>query len=311
MSTRPVLIIGPPRSGTTLLATMLNAHPRIFVAHEAKVFVKLLPRSRSYGSALSVDTAGGILRDLETNELLSYAPLPTPGQVSGRMSERTIPALIRSLFELLAEREGKARWGEKTAVAYRQLDAIRAAYPDALLMGMDRDPLQIASSYQKTIPKWGALGGLTNWIDYRRALARQVSAFPFHVVSYDNLTSSPEEELRRVCAYIGEEFHPAMLDFHRTERAARLKGSREFGGVARGLFRPAPPDDRLRRGFQGRMVNMLLAAGSAARPGWRERVLRAGLFVRALLWDLRQPEFRRRLQRIIDHRRRAWQAAHR
>jgi hypothetical protein len=301
MKPRPILIIGPPRSGTTLLATMINAHPRIFVANEAKVLTSLLPGSTVFDASLSRETVAAILRDLEDNELASYAPLPDAAAVLQAAERPSIPAVIGALFETLAAREGKPRWGEKTAVAYRRLDAIRAAFPDALLIGMDRDPMQIAASYQKTIPKWGAFGGLINWLDYHRAIARQDAAFRMHVVSYAQLTSAPEEALRRVCAFIGEEFDTAMLEFHSTGRAASLQGKPEFAGVSRRLFTPVPPDPRLARGFRGRLGKMLIAAARSPKqpPGIQERALRGCLFVRAALWEAVQPQFRSRLLRRL------------
>jgi hypothetical protein len=316
MNTAPILIIGPPRSGSTLLATMLNAHPRLFIANEAKVLVTLLPRASTYGTSLSKEVVAEILRDLEQNELAHHAPLPRAEELLPAMGPPTVSALIRRLFQLLAHREGKARWGEKTAVAYRRLDEIRRSFPEACLIALDRDPWQIASSYDKRIPKWGALGGLMDWIDYRRALARQGSSFQIHIVSYEKLVTKPEDTLREVCAYLGEDFCPTMLEFHRTERAAKLKTSPEFAGASRPLFAPPKPSAHLRQGIRSRLIQTLIDTGHrtnsrALRPGLWELLLRAGLFARASLWELRQPDFRYRLFRGFANRKRAWQAAHR
>jgi hypothetical protein len=310
----PILIIGPQRSGSTLLATMLNAHPRIFIANEAKVFVGLLPGADSNGTSLSKEVVAEILRDLEKNEMAHHAPLPDAGQVLADMDPPTVPSLIRSLFRLLAVREGKERWGEKTAVAYRQLDEIRRSFPEARLIGLDRDPWQIAASYEKKIPKWGAIGGLVHWIDYRRALARQDANFQIHIVSYEKLITKPEETLRELCAYLGEDFSPMMLEFHRTERASKLRTSSVFSGVSRPLFVPPEPSPHLRRGIQSRLIQTLIDIGHSTnsqtlRPGIWERTLRVGLFIRASLWELRSREFRARLFRAFANRKRAWRAA--
>src|SRR5918997_6665920 len=34
---RPLFVIGSKRSGSTLMANLLNAHPRVFVSHESDV----------------------------------------------------------------------------------------------------------------------------------------------------------------------------------------------------------------------------------------------------------------------------------
>jgi hypothetical protein len=121
------------------------------------------------------------------------------------------------------------------------------------------------------------------------------------------LTAAPEEELRRVCEYVGEEFHPAMLEFHRTKRAAQLRDKPEFSNVSRGLFQPAAPDAQLGGGLRGRIATRLVetghraAAGLSPDPALPERGLRACLFARAALWEVRQPQFRDRIRRRIEH----------
>ena len=38
---RPLFLIGSPRSGTTLLAKILNSHPRVLITNETAVFLQL------------------------------------------------------------------------------------------------------------------------------------------------------------------------------------------------------------------------------------------------------------------------------
>src|ERR1051325_1529184 len=40
----PIFIVGAPRSGTTLLASLLNAHPHIAIPPEEDFLIGLLPR---------------------------------------------------------------------------------------------------------------------------------------------------------------------------------------------------------------------------------------------------------------------------
>ena len=151
------------------------------------------------------------------------------------------------MFELLAQHEGKARWGEKTAVAYRQLNAIRRAFPDAKLIALDRDPLQIAASYDKMIPKWGALGGLMDWIEFRRA----ITGGGIHMVPYEGLIGDPAGTLRQVCEFLEEEFSASMLEYFKTQRAKMLEASPVFAGAARPINREKLPEAPAISGFRG------------------------------------------------------------
>lgn len=300
----PVLIIGPPRSGTTLLATMLNAHPRLFVANETKVLINLLPGPGKPHRPLSKARAATMLRQLELNELMGAAPLPRYSDLFAQADEPTVPTFLQELFRHLARREGKSRWGEKTAVAYRNLEAIRCAFPNACFLGLERAPEEIAASYERIVPKWGSIGGMTHWIDFRRAVARQDSAFRIHLVSYPELVREPEDTLRRVCEFLDEEFCPQMLQFHRTRRAAELKQSPEFAGASMPLRQRANAPMAIPGGTRGRVMRWLIDVGNHAKtratgPRPLERLLRIGLYCRAAAWEIRQPDFRQRIARKL------------
>src|SRR5690348_11712137 len=49
MTERPLIIVGCPRSGTTLLSTMLHAHPRIAVPPETRWLRATYQRRRAFG----------------------------------------------------------------------------------------------------------------------------------------------------------------------------------------------------------------------------------------------------------------------
>ena len=290
-NTRPILIIGAPRSGTTLLATMLNAHPNIFMANEAKIFVRILPHINKYPSPIDKKTANSIIKRLETQELHYLNPLPTANDVMQTHTDMNLVTFLRALFEALAEREGKKRWGEKTAVAYRQLELICKSFPDAILLAVERDPYEIAASYKKINPKWGVLGALIHWLDFKRSIAREGSRKPgILLVSYEKLVTSPESTLREVCSHIGEVFDTAMLDFHKTDRANALAPDKTYEGPAKPLYRSAKPPGHLYKGLRGLIISQLIK--SATHIGHRTTLLyllvKTWVYIKAALWEVKQ-----------------------
>jgi NADH:ubiquinone oxidoreductase subunit len=80
-----------------------------------------------------------------------------------------------------------------------------------------RDGRDVALSVLK-LP-WGPndVVGAADWWDEHVMVARRVGAVlgskKYLEVHYERLVERPEEELRRCCAFIGEPYSPAMLDY--------------------------------------------------------------------------------------------------
>jgi len=289
-NTRPILIIGAPRSGTTLLTTMLNAHPNIFMANEAKIFVRILPHMDKYPSPIDERTANSIIKRLETQELYYLSPLPTVAEILQGHTNMDLTMFLRALFEALASREGKKRWGEKTAVAYRQLNLICKSFPDAHLLAVERNPYEMAASYIKINPKWGALGALIHWLDFKRAIAREISPkSKILIVSYEKLVTHPDSALREACNHIGEKFDVAMLDFYKTARANSLASDKTYAGPARPLYRPPGPPDYLHHGLKGTIIHHLISGAPRIerRPTLLYLIVKTWVYIHAVLWEIK------------------------
>ena len=266
-STRPILIVGAPRSGTTLLATMLNAHSDIFVANETKLLIDCLPASHTH-----IDISSAKLEEEAAARGLMMVPDTASSDVV--RSAGDVPARMRRLFERAAAQQGKRRWGEKTAVAYRRLGDITRAFPDGCFIGLERDVAAVAASYERINPTWGAAGGVLHWLEFRRAIARQGPDFNFLLVRYEQLVSDTEATLRRVCEFVGEPFDPVMLEHHKTERAKALSRSPEFSGAASAVYaatgraEPVPLPGWLLDGARRYAVRLDAARADISPPAW-------------------------------------------
>ena len=125
-----------------------------------------------------------------------------------------------SLFDLFlmhyAERRGKPRWGAQTGLIESYADHLFSSYPGVKVIHMVRDP---RDRYQASLEKWpdgrGRAGGAVARWRYSLALAERNSRrYPddYLVVRFESMVEDPEAVVRSVCAFIGEEFQPAMMD---------------------------------------------------------------------------------------------------
>ncbi|MGP3774826.1 sulfotransferase family protein [Streptomyces sp. SDT5-1] len=222
---RPVFIMSPVRSGSTLLRMLLDAHPRLHAPHE--LHIRRL--EVDYGSSLS-------RRAMDALDL-------SRGDLEHLLWDRV---LHRELT-----RSGKDFIVEKTpsnAFVYRR---IRDCWPDARFVFLLRHPVSIAQSWHEGDPdKRTYEEACADALRYMKAVDNARKGITGgHTVRYEELTADPESRLRALCTYLGVDFEPAMLDYGARDETQVQKGLGDWrdkirsGTVQAG--RPLPKDDEI------------------------------------------------------------------
>jgi hypothetical protein len=129
-------------------------------------------------------------------------------------SAPSLASLLESLTAQRAARRGASRWVEKTPRHLEVPQLIAATWPQARIVRIVRDPRDAAVSLTR-VP-FGTPSLLTNL----SVLARMDgAAADFYrepggslTLRYEDLVADPEQELRRVCGFVGEDYEPGMLD---------------------------------------------------------------------------------------------------
>lgn len=206
MSTAPVFIVGAPRSGTTLLRRMLNAHPALHLTFEASYFSLIRSMRRRISAEAFREAWTGSLPfawQRVSPEALSVAAPPG-------LPPRD-PRWFTALMTYSAKRYGKARFGDKTPLHMYELGALFEAFPDARVIHIVRDPVAVVRSHL-AVP-WAGLNVLGTAISVRSALD---AVKPFrdriHEVRLEDLLSAPEAELRGVLEFCALEWSDHVLD---------------------------------------------------------------------------------------------------
>ena len=146
---KPLFLVGPPRSGTTLQTRILNAHPNVLLTNETAVFMQLAHMVEKS----SVGAKAGILFGKQYHELWS-----------GLLKEY-VPALIGEFYDEIADQEGKEElsyWGEKHPHLSMCLPFLKELYPEATYIYAIRDPRDTACSmaemngvsFEKALDNW-------------------------------------------------------------------------------------------------------------------------------------------------------------
>jgi len=207
---RLLFVIGPPRSGSTLLARMLGAHSQVFAPAEPHLLTPLAH-----------------LGYYETVERAPFDPVISQGAIRELVAalpggERDYLAALRaysdSLYGRLLQASGRRLLLDKTPAYALVLDFVAKLYPRARYVVLTRNPLAVWSSYVQSFfdgDHDSALRFNPILERYLPAVARFLREAPvaIHHVRYEDLVAEPEAQMRALCSFLGLDFEPGMVDY--------------------------------------------------------------------------------------------------
>jgi hypothetical protein len=243
-------IVGSPRSGASLLRSMLDSHPRLAIPPETgflpcafgSLFGNDARQRRSFGETLinfPPESSGWRAFGIEPDDFMRELGAITPFRVD---------EAIRCFYRMYAARFGKDRWGDRTCAYGRHMRAIEQVLPEACFIHIIRDGRDIALSLRES--------GLSSRTDMS-ALARQwrrdicvtrrqsLGVRQYLELRYESLVLDPETCLREVCDFVEVDYDPAIRKTVRTQDPSRVfrwrkemstRDRAEYEDVAGGLL---------------------------------------------------------------------------
>ena len=197
-----VFILGMPRSGTTLTEQILSSHSRV--------------------------TAGGEL-ELMSSALGSY--FSADRESPGGLEAEDIASIRRKYVDGIRELNLKGDLiTDKMPINFKWTGFILAAFPNAKIIHLSRNPIAVCWSNFKAYFKSGGNGFIYDLEDlvafydlYLDLMGHWNDLFPDRIftLNYEKLTENQESETRRLLEYCGLEFEQACLDFHQSDRAVQ------------------------------------------------------------------------------------------
>lgn len=228
-----ILMIGTQRSGSNLMRLMLNQVPEIEAPHPPHILQRLMPLVQCYGD-LSVASNFRLMVD-DVCRLVELNPVPWEGvvldrdDVAARCKKPCLVAVFAAVYDILAETRGAQTWCCKSLANVHYTSEISDYLPDAKYFYLFRDGRDVAVSFKKAVVGHKHFYHIAQeWAAAQRAalnMRAKLDEKQFFSLSYEALTSQPEQSLQALCSFLDVEYHPSMMNFHESNEAASTASS--------------------------------------------------------------------------------------
>lgn len=237
---KPVFMIGTQRSGSNLLRLMLNQLKEIASPHPPHILERMYPLIDTYGD-LSIDSRFESLVD-DVCRLVELNPVEWSDvkldrkAISEQSKSRTLMGVYESVYDLYAMSQGAKTWCCKSMANIKYASEIENHFVDPKYIYLYRDGRDVALSFQKAVVGEKHIYNIAKEWEETQTLALEiksrVDADSFYGVQYEELIQHPEETAKSLCAFLGIDYVPEMLDFHKTNEARNAaKSSQLWGNV--------------------------------------------------------------------------------
>lgn len=228
------VIVGVPRSGTTLTRFVLDSHPLFTIPPETHFLPELarLPLGQQTPQRVfSIITGADSWPDFH---------LPADGLMNALVSLRpfTTTEAVRTFFRVYAARFGKERWGEKTPSYGSHMDAIERLLPESRFIHVIRNGLDVAVSVR---PLWFSPGHTIreiarDWRDRLETIRRLGRGRAHYLeIRYETLVTDLPTVARELCQFLDVPFSEDMCRYY--EKAPGRLNEHEGRTGANGAWR--------------------------------------------------------------------------
>ena len=218
----PILIVGLPRSGSTLIEQILASHSAVEGTHELADIPRMVVELQGREWSFENPRYPAVLAQLQAQDFR-------------RLGEKY-------LNDTRVYRSAKARFIDKMPNNFRHIGLIHLMLPQAKIIDARREPMACCFSNFKQLFAHGqefsySIADIARYYrTYLELMRHWDTVLPGRVlrVQHEELVDDLEGNVRRILDYCGLPFEPACVEFHKTERSVRTASSEQ---VRQPLFR--------------------------------------------------------------------------
>lgn len=207
LNKQPFFIINAGRSGSTVLAALLDKHSQVCMPPEQFVLAQVIVKFRLFNwmqwDDLSALICSEFIRSKASQGWNINGQAILDKALELPVNQRSLEALLNLIYGQYAEQSkgNFSIWGDKTPINHLYFDLILKVFPHARYVGLVRDGRDVVGSYMiKDHPKdfsyatrkWN---GSIKMMDYVQS---KVNKTQFMLIKYDDLVNQPQATLESV-----------------------------------------------------------------------------------------------------------------
>jgi hypothetical protein len=221
-------IMGRPRTGTTLLRSLFDAHPNVQVPWECQFILNLYPKygKLEYWNHETLDQFYSEL--LEQWQFKSWnidhEKLKSDlHEYEGEISYASVCQVVYLNHISFYPKETISLIGDKNPGYSIYYDRLKNIFPDAKFIYILRDYRDNFHSIKNVdfeLPFVSVV--VYKWKHFYKKALRASLKYPgsFYFVRYEDLVSEPVHQLQRICDFLGVPYVPEVFDFYKMKSKA-------------------------------------------------------------------------------------------
>jgi len=221
-SNEPILIVGLPRSGSTLIEQILASHSQVEGTHELGDIPRFVLELQGREPDLENPRYPAVLADLPREAFVQLA--------------------TRYLEDTRAYRGSRPRFIDKMPNNFRHIGLIHSMFPKAKIIDVRREPMACCFGIYKQLFARGqefaySIPDIARYYrTYLELMEHWDRVLPGRVlrVHHEDVVDDLEGGVRRILEHCELPFEAACLEFHRTQRSVRTASSEQ---VRQPIFR--------------------------------------------------------------------------
>ena len=234
----PVFIFGFPRSGTTLIRSVLGQHSKISLVNEPELIWALRHAGYNVDSRFSKNERSLLINKLKQIGLCRKHLERNAASIIPGFLDSGDDLSFNEVFEKLLPRpnENQVVWGEKSLNNLFFIKDLLSMYPQAILIHMIRDPRSVILSYYqkmrrrtsgenanieydlhvfwlRTVLYFQKQSSLwKRWMAIAMQSKQLISSDNWKEITFEEFLKTPQKCLRVVCDLIGIDYEERMLE---------------------------------------------------------------------------------------------------